>query len=240
MEQEVARLQGQLRRAGMPAGEAAEETFIERSRLRFQQARITPTDEDNAKIAEAAKRVRELTEATNALKRSMDIIQSFAQTFSSSLERAFTSWIDGAWKGWRDFFHNLSTQLATLALRTAILQPLFGGGGIQQGGIFGQFLASLIPRAGGGDVQSGQPYMVGERGRELFIPSQSGTIVPNHALGRGGGATINMRIDLAGANGDAAIMRMVQIGAAAAAKQAVMATQAGMPGWQRSARMLGA
>lgn len=38
-------------------------------------------------------------------------------------------------------------------------------------------------RAGGGPVSQGQPYLVGERGPELMVPSQSGTIVPNSALG---------------------------------------------------------
>lgn len=37
-------------------------------------------------------------------------------------------------------------------------------------------------RAGGGPVIRGTPYLVGERGPEMFVPSQSGTIVPN---GRG-------------------------------------------------------
>jgi hypothetical protein len=34
-------------------------------------------------------------------------------------------------------------------------------------------------RAGGGPVSGGSPYIVGERGPELFVPSQSGTIIPN-------------------------------------------------------------
>jgi hypothetical protein len=43
-------------------------------------------------------------------------------------------------------------------------------------------------RASGGPVSSGSPYIVGERGPELFVPSSSGNIVPNNALG--GGFTI--------------------------------------------------
>lgn len=35
------------------------------------------------------------------------------------------------------------------------------------------------PRAAGGPVDAGMPYMVGERGPELFIPSSSGSISPN-------------------------------------------------------------
>lgn len=39
-------------------------------------------------------------------------------------------------------------------------------------------------RAGGGPVEAGTAYTVGEYGREMFVPAVDGTIVPNHALGR--------------------------------------------------------
>lgn len=46
-------------------------------------------------------------------------------------------------------------------------------------------------KAGGGPVHRGVPYIVGEKGPELFTPNSSGTITPNHRLGgqmtRGGG-----------------------------------------------------
>jgi hypothetical protein len=42
-------------------------------------------------------------------------------------------------------------------------------------------------RAAGGGVMANQPYMVGEFGPELFVPSGSGSIRPN---GGGGGTTI--------------------------------------------------
>ena len=32
----------------------------------------------------------------------------------------------------------------------------------------------------GGHVSAGQPYMVGEAGRELFVPSTGGNIIPNN------------------------------------------------------------
>jgi TP901 family phage tail tape measure protein len=50
----------------------------------------------------------------------------------------------------------------------------------------GQTPDSMRPRAMGGPVSAGSPYLIGERGPELFVPSSSGTIVPNHALGGGG------------------------------------------------------
>jgi hypothetical protein len=37
-------------------------------------------------------------------------------------------------------------------------------------------------RAGGGDVRAGTAYMVGERGREMFVPNADGKIVPNQNL----------------------------------------------------------
>ena len=43
-------------------------------------------------------------------------------------------------------------------------------------------------KAMGGPVMAGQPYLIGERGPELMVPKQSGTIIPNNGLG--GGATV--------------------------------------------------
>lgn len=37
----------------------------------------------------------------------------------------------------------------------------------------------------GGPVVAGRPYIVGEQGTELFVPSENGRIVPNHELGAG-------------------------------------------------------
>jgi len=56
-------------------------------------------------------------------------------------------------------------------------------------------------RASGGSVQKGQPYMVGERGAELFIPNQSGQITQS-ARGTGGGqTTVNFNINTVDASG---------------------------------------
>jgi len=52
--------------------------------------------------------------------------------------------------------------------------------------------AEQIPlRAAGGPVTGGRPYIVGERGPELFMPGRSGAIIPNDQLmGGGGGQTV--------------------------------------------------
>ena len=65
----------------------------------------------------------------------------------------------------------------------------FGSGSMRQGTT--GFVSNMPwpARANGGPVSSGQPYMVGERGPELFTPSQSGFITPN-----GGGNSITVNI----------------------------------------------
>ena len=80
-------------------------------------------------------------------------------------------------------------------------------------------------RAGGGSVSAGQPYMVGERGPELFVPGASGAIVPNG----GGGSNITIaagavqinyplmndpraRMEIASMVGDALMARLRQQG----------------------------
>lgn len=50
--------------------------------------------------------------------------------------------------------------------------------------------------ADGGSVTSGRPYIVGERGAELFVPNRNGTIVPNDKLGGGSPVIVNQTINL--------------------------------------------
>jgi hypothetical protein len=74
-----------------------------------------------------------------------------------------------------------------IALRLVL--ALFGGGRASGGNVEG----SSGGRASGGYVQGSRPmggatgygkaYMVGERGAELFVPDQDGTIIPNDKLG---------------------------------------------------------
>ena len=46
-------------------------------------------------------------------------------------------------------------------------------------------------------MNANTPYMVGERGPELFVPARSGSITPNNQLrGNGGGVTVNQTINV--------------------------------------------
>jgi len=50
---------------------------------------------------------------------------------------------------------------------------------------------SSVFRADGGHVSAGQPYVVGERGPEMFVPRSSGTIIPNGS----GGMSVNVVVN---------------------------------------------
>jgi len=55
--------------------------------------------------------------------------------------------------------------------------------------------------ASGGKPPVGKPSVVGEKGPELFVPRQAGTIIPNHELGGGGGSVnISVNVDASGSS----------------------------------------
>lgn len=65
------------------------------------------------------------------------------------------------------------------------------------------FIRPMIPgRAVGGPVTSGFPYIIGERGPELFMPNTSGTIIPNNKLSSSKSSNISITVNAGmGANG---------------------------------------
>jgi phage-related minor tail protein len=62
----------------------------------------------------------------------------------------------------------------------------------------GGFFKNLF-RAEGGPVGAGNPYIVGERGPELFVPRNSGSIISNDRLSGAsmGGGGVNITYNIA-------------------------------------------
>lgn len=93
----------------------------------------------------------------------------------------------------RDTLRALAQDLLRLLFRQQVTEPLAKG-------IGSFFNAMFAGRANGGPVNSGTPYIVGERGPELFVPSNSGKIISNSAMRSSGGmpatggVTINYNI----------------------------------------------
>lgn len=97
-------------------------------------------------------------------------------------------------------------QIASSAISAGI-DTIFAGVGIGGGGDFlGGLLSGLtgLPgRATGGLVGPDRPYLVGERGPELFVPAGAGRVEPTHALG-GTGKDVRVSITLATPRGESA------------------------------------
>ena len=53
--------------------------------------------------------------------------------------------------------------------------------------------------ATGGPVGKDKPYLVGERGPEMFVPNSSGRIIPNNQMG-GGGTSVVVNVDATGSS----------------------------------------
>lgn len=82
------------------------------------------------------------------------------------------------------------------AVRSGLGSLGLGGGGSSAGGLLG--LAGLVGslfglpgRATGGPVSPGRPFVVGERGPEVFVPTSAGQVLPN-----GTGTTRNVNVSI--------------------------------------------
>jgi len=130
-----------------------------------------------------------LEQFNEAGKRAFD---SFADTLANTLVTGKFAFQDFARSVILDITKIIAKQMIMIALQKAA--GFFGFGGFSLGGLLGG-------RAGGGAVNKGQPYMVGEKGPEMFVPSGSGKIVPNNKVGGGQPVTVNFNINTVDARG---------------------------------------
>ena len=180
-ERRTEQLDAQARTLTMSAEAAARYNAERRVTLQLEQAGITITDDLRDRIEALAAAESRATQHLRDVQRQMRLIEDAGRAVGSALERAFGDWITGTEMDWRRLYQGLIRDLATLALRSAVIQPLFGGGSGNQPGLLGQLFGGLISgaRADGGPVDAGRAYLVGERGPELFLPSIGGEIVPS-------------------------------------------------------------
>ena len=132
-------------------------------------------------------------------------LTAFAEEAAKSMQSAFADFLfdpfENGMKGMLAGFLNVIRRMVAELLAQQILTAFFSAfsGGT---GILGQFasaaLSAIKPGANGGPVTGGSPYLVGERGPELFVPSTAGTVLPN-GVGMGGGLAVSYNIDARGA-----------------------------------------
>ena len=157
------------------------------------------------KFAEELERGGELGETIfDNVEESVSQLTVFAEEAARQMQQSFADFLfdpfkDGL-KGMLAGFLNFIRRAIAEAAAATILQSLFGGFK-GTGGFLGALADTLITRASGGPVTAGTPYLVGERGPELFVPGSSGGIVPNNKMG---GVTVSpvYNIDARGASAD--------------------------------------
>ena len=144
--------------------------------------------------------VRLKLESINADKKRLEEAEQLKQLYSdigmsikSGVVEAITSAVEGTktlGEVAESVLRNIANKLLDVAINFALFGALSGtgsGGGLL-GGLF---------KAKGGTVTGGSPYIVGERGPELFVPGRSGSIIPNNAMG---GANITVNVDATGSS----------------------------------------
>ena len=132
------------------------------------------------------------------------------QTFKDNLivkgfkdaEDALVNFTQTGELNFKNMVDNFIKELIRLQIRMNIIKPFFtafeAADGFGKGGLFAGFKA-VFGRATGGAVTSNRPFMVGERGAELFVPNTSGQIITNEntkALMAGGNQPVNVNFSI--------------------------------------------
>ena len=154
-------------------------------------AEFKAPDEELRKLLDPMRQVLDLSVA---------IRDGFSESFKGiikgtmSVQDAFANMLNKI----ADHFLDFAAQIAAAQLQKGFLSLFSNMFTIKDGDI-----PPMKGRASGGPVRGGSPYIVGEKGPELFVPNSHGSIVPNHDLG--GGANIVVNVDASGSSveGDA-------------------------------------
>lgn len=141
--------------------------------------------------------------AGNSAKLASDAFNSFTSNMESALDR----FVETGKLSFKDFAKSVIQDLIKIQLKAQAMSMFKGLGGLFSAGMGNVMQANtgvMVDDGGvslmvggtfadGGSPPVGVPSIVGERGAELFIPKQAGTIVPNNQLSSvlGTGTTIN-------------------------------------------------
>lgn len=115
-----------------------------------------------------------------------DFMTAAARGTEMIIADALVSGFEGGAKGVLKAFGQLMADLIAQAAAAELTKRLFGtaAGGTGSGWI-GQIagLFGFGAKAMGGPVRAGMPYLVGERGPELIVPSSNANVIPNGKFG---------------------------------------------------------
>lgn len=103
------------------------------------------------------------------------------QTFNTMASALDTFVREGKFK-FKDFARSILLDISLMIAKMYMFQAVSSALGA-----FGITLPGIPGKASGGPVKGNQPYVVGEKGPELFVPKSAGTIIPNNKMNQGQG-----------------------------------------------------
>ena len=177
-----------------------EEEFLIEQAVKSEVEKIGQTMETIN--ATQLQRIRDGVTINKDLKKQAEIAKDLQDAFdslSTSINNDIKEGIKGLIKGTStlgDLLNNVADRFLDVALNQALFGSILGSGGEKGGGILG----AIGLFANGGRRPVGRPSIVGEKGPELFVPSSSGTIVPNNKLGGGGSTSVVVNVDASGSD----------------------------------------
>ena len=142
--------------------------------------------------------VEQLTDAEKRAKEEAEKLQETFKEIGASVRNDLVNNLTDAiteGKNFGDSMKNVLNNLKKRLVNLAIDRAISGIGSSLSGGKgFGGFLGGLFgKRERGGPVSAGGAFLVGERGPEILqMGSKGGNIIPNSAIGKGGGTTTNL------------------------------------------------
>ena len=147
-------------------------------------------------VSDSSKKVTALRGQIVKLSGDMEDLAKVSDTLESAFEDVFMSAFDGA-KSFKEALRSTAQSVVRELYRILVVQRLVNAAmgflGVSSGGINVPTGNVPIPgSASGGAVYPGRPTVVGEHGRELFVPSSAGRIlsVPQAKAAMGGGEAI--------------------------------------------------
>ncbi len=154
-----------------------------------------------------------LAEQVAVAERLDQVYAAIGQSITTGIVGALTEAVEGT-KSLAEVAGETLRQVGNILLQFGVQSTLSGVPGLDK----------FFPgRALGGSVSANKPYMVGERGPELFVPGAQGNVVPNNAIG---GANVVVNVDASGSQAQGNQPNAKALGAAiGAAVQAELVKQ---------------
>lgn len=150
-----------------------------------------------SKVMSDMKRNADLEKKFELIKK---IARGIEEVFENSLDRLFENGFKNFFSSVIDGFRDLARQIAAEFLKMQLLKALLWG----IGSLFGSsasadFRKGIPGLARGGSAFAGEPYIVGERGPELFVPNVNGSVIRRNetaSLAGGGGPNIVVNLQV--------------------------------------------